>query len=879
MRVALVTARLLLTITSIGCGGVRPGDGAGSRIEVKQRLVSGASLKQFQASEQATTFTEFEWKFGDDHSTWPQITGSLDESWKGRGVRLRKVDSQLALEGNVDFSSRDVDEIEVEVARKALGAAVLYWMAPGQPFSTECRLRLSGAESASSTVRFVVRGHPCWEGKVGKLRLVLGVNEEHLRVLSVRGLRSRYPKDRLLELDGSEWRLDLAGELHDARLAAVGRDWRIGLTLPRGGRLAFAFSTGRSPGGAVDASVTFVQTGQEEVELYRAAGDSPGSVVAWREATIDLGALGGRQGELVFRFAAPESELAFTAVPAWGDVRILGPATRATPDLFLISVDTLRGDRLSLAGYGRRTTARIDEWAMRNAVIFSHAVASSPWTLPSHVSMFTGQDCLSHGVNVDLRVPEGLVPLAERLRSSGYRTIAVTGGGYLHPRYGLDRGFDQFIYWDRGQGSESELVSNLERALSVLKASEGEKVFLFFHTYEVHTPYHARQPYFDNFGGASAPVEKRTIAVAREPSTAANGYLTRSAFQGSGDSDVEAEEVARIPGLLYDSGVAYADSKIGDLLSEIEKRASAASALTVLTSDHGEALGEHGLAFHAYPYEDNLHVPLLVSFPDRRGAGTRRDEVVGLIDVAPTILAAARVDPIAADGVDLGTLRAGVTRWLWSYAASSNWGIALRTGVDRKFLFNDSAWKPLRGKASYFDLAADPGESRDLGIASAPARDLGRMVRRRLAESLGGLFVDLSNTGGATLRADFFSSSFQPERIKLPLVTGDPEILWRDGGIVRVELEPGEQARLVVHSRELSTLRVNIDEELVRELPAATIRRGVAFRRSSGGWSLAPIGGQKTDLTIGFRGDSSTGAGPDAVDRSLEAQLRELGYV
>jgi len=149
------------------------------------------------------------------------------------------------------------------------------------------------------------------------------------------------------------------------------------------------------------------------------------------------------------------------------------------PNIILISIDTLRADRLSLDGRQPPSSPRIDSWARRSAVTFRAAVAQAPWTLPSHCSMLTGLDPLHHGVNHPFEAaPDELVTLAERLSREGYYTAGITGGGWLHPRYGLADGYDRYRYWTGEQRGDEELAAHAEIAADWLEELR-EPFFLF----------------------------------------------------------------------------------------------------------------------------------------------------------------------------------------------------------------------------------------------------------------------------------------------------------------------------------------------------------------------------------------------------------------
>ena len=129
-------------------------------------------------------------------------------------------------------------------------------------------------------------------------------------------------------------------------------------------------------------------------------------------------------------------------------------------------------------------------------MVFENAVVSAPWTLPSHASLLTGLDADRHGgMNHGLPMPAGIKTLPQMLRAAGYRTLAITGGGWMRPEYGFARGVDRYRYWPPGVDREEELEAGVARAQEWLEQLSGDPFFLFFHTFEVHSPHRRRQPH------------------------------------------------------------------------------------------------------------------------------------------------------------------------------------------------------------------------------------------------------------------------------------------------------------------------------------------------------------------------------------------------
>ena len=189
-----------------------------------------------------------------------------------------------------------------------------------------------------------------------------------------------------------------------------------------------------------------------------------------------------------------------------------GPAIKPKQrlNLILLSIDTLRADRLGAYGYKRDTTPAIDRFA-KQSVVFEQTVAASSWTIPSHVSLFTGLYPSSHSVtSTSRKIPQEIPTLTEILKKEGYRTFAFTGGGNMDSRIGFGRGFEMYTVREHEQGGKLKgLASSIARAEESLRSvSADQPYFLFLHTYDVHCPYEAPAPYGHMFHSSTAePVE------------------------------------------------------------------------------------------------------------------------------------------------------------------------------------------------------------------------------------------------------------------------------------------------------------------------------------------------------------------------------------
>lgn len=353
------------------------------------------------------------------------------------------------------------------------------------------------------------------------------------------------------------------------------------------------------------------------------------------------------------------------------------------PDLFLITLDTVRADALGFSGNHEVETPNMDRFA-REGRIYTFAHAHNVVTLPSHACILTGLYAFHHGLhdNVSPPLDPSIPTLATLLKAKGYATAAFVGAFPLDSRFGLANGFE--VYDDHyGKGRESTDFAMSERpapevlrpALEWLSKPESRPRFLWVHLYDAHSPYIPPPPFAERY--------------------AAKPYLG---------------EIAGI------------DAEIVPLLDAIRARERS---LTVLTADHGESLGEHGERTHGiFAYESTLHVPLVL-----RGVGVTPGvdpRPVRHVDIAPTLLEAAGVAAPGLDGVALSASAASVPSYFEALTANLSRGWApLRGVVDGRNKYVDLPIPEL------YDLAGDPTETRNLLPDEARRRDF----RRRMPEA------------------------------------------------------------------------------------------------------------------------------------------------
>jgi len=348
------------------------------------------------------------------------------------------------------------------------------------------------------------------------------------------------------------------------------------------------------------------------------------------------------------------------------------PPPAGPPDIILVSMDTLRADRLGAYGNEAGLTPNLDHFAAE-ATVFDDAWAVANETLYSHGAAFTSRYTTETGPIFDtFRLAGGCPTLAEVLAVYGYDTAGFTGGGHLGPEFGLGRGFST---WKVSQGWGS-LYHSVPDALRWLDARASEEpFFLFVHGYDTHHRYLKPGPWGlahvradqEGAGPRAARGNLGTVQMVDGwyfPRMNPPDLLDFRALRvhGPGErrrierlarrKDIGAEPVTQddidyVRG-IYDGAVGYGDAWFGLFMSALERRGVLERAVVVLMSDHGEELGEDGLFHHRYSLSDlTLRVPLMVRLPGGEGGGRHVPGQVDLNDVMPTLLEAAGAAPPA----------------------------------------------------------------------------------------------------------------------------------------------------------------------------------------------------------------------------------------
>lgn len=309
----------------------------------------------------------------------------------------------------------------------------------------------------------------------------------------------------------------------------------------------------------------------------------------------------------------------------------VNPPAESRPNVVLIVLDTTRADALRGATTGESRTPRIDALAAEGTS-YTRAYSTSFWTLPAHASLLTGlHPSLIGATSETNRLPPGPATLAELLSDAGYRTGAIVRNAWLAAERGFGRGFHDFdeAWRVRGPPARVELRTASKAAEWIQSKAALEAPFFLLVNFNVaHLPYFSPSEYWERV--RSRPWPKSQVKRLRSI-TGMWSHLAGALELSDSDLVLLRE--------LYSAQIAVADDLVGRIVDALVGADLLDDTLLILTSDHGENLGEHGKIDHLLSmYETTLRIPLTIRYPARFPGGQQRDELVSLVDIAPTIL-------------------------------------------------------------------------------------------------------------------------------------------------------------------------------------------------------------------------------------------------
>ncbi len=482
-----------------------------------------------------------------------------------------------------------------------------------------------------------------------------------------------------------------------ALLARPGNRYTFELTLPS--KALLVIGTGHEPGAlAGPARFTIHQDGMLLLDEIVAPD------LKWHDHEIPLLGRAGSKTLLTLESSAVSGSPGEVR-GLWADPRVLGASP--APSILLITVDALRADHLSALGYARDTSPSLAHLAALGAT-FERATAQACQTWESLTSLFTGLHPARNGVRKrGLRLSPDIQPIGDLFSNQGYDTFA-----------GTDLAFFPAVYLSAFD--ESEIIagkvkpSPRKQFLRIRDRFKAYPTLAWFHLEQTHYPLVPVEPlrYARDYHG---PL--------RDGVTEAQHALLRA-------GQVSAAEQEHIIA-LYDSAIRDADAEIHALLTLLIEAAAWENTIVVVTADHGEHLGEHGVVLdHVAPYDEVLHVPLFISWPEKIVPGTRVHARVQLIDVLPTLLSLAGAPlPKELDGRDLSPALRGQRLPDAPAFAELGGRIHARYSDNEKTIINpgnfvyqlETGIKSSVQETELYDLSADPGELRNLARVD-PAR-------------------------------------------------------------------------------------------------------------------------------------------------------------
>jgi len=395
--------------------------------------------------------------------------------------------------------------------------------------------------------------------------------------------------------------------------------------------------------------------------------------------------------------------------------------------VILITVDTLRSDHLPVYGYTKVKTPCIDQFA-QDGLVFDQAFAHSPMTLPSHSTIMTGLLPQKHGVreNLGFLLSDKPQTMAEAFSEAGYHTAAFVSTMVLRPETGIDQGFQSYDgpFQKQKQShvrsfAQQDGKLTLEAAKQWLSRETSSKFFLWVHLYEPHTPYQPPPPYADQYSNQ------------------------------------------------YDGEIAYTDALLHDFVEHLKTSNLYDKSIVLLTSDHGESLGEHGEREHGlFAYRPVIQVPFILKLPQNHLANTRRSDLVGLVDVKATLLELAGVDTNAEDGIPLlGSKPVPGDRALYNEAMTAElyYGWHAHRGVIQEGFHYLLGHEP-----EVFNLANDPGEIQNLAGGKSFPNSVRKTLNRNRSEEMAqteiseedkAMLASLGYTGGFEMGSEILNLS------------------------------------------------------------------------------------------------------------------------
>jgi len=309
---------------------------------------------------------------------------------------------------------------------------------------------------------------------------------------------------------------------------------------------------------------------------------------------------------------------------AWVNPRL--NIVKENPKVFLVIVlDTLRYDHTSVYGYQRKTTPFLEKLAA-DGVVYNHAFTTTSWTLPAHVSLFSGKDLSEHGVVAPRdSIPEDYPLAAEIFQEKGFLTAAFTGGGFVDDSYGFYRGFQYYSDEPGNVFSMNSAERVFHHFKNYINRFRGNNLFIFLHTYQMHAPYKAPHPYIEKINKNE---EGNLLDLSK--------FIQHKYEYFKPLKEAERQQLID----LYDASILYADEAlIGNVINYLKQEGLYEDAMIVVLSDHGEEFFDHGSWEHGHTlYNELIKIPLVIKFPFNTNKKGIEESLVSITDIPGMML-------------------------------------------------------------------------------------------------------------------------------------------------------------------------------------------------------------------------------------------------
>lgn len=772
------------------------------------RLRAVATLHEQMLGSRASTADLLE----DAHWSSPQWRTSVEHN--DAGLLVAHESSPATINTQPHLPAWRYNTLAANIKTAHIGAVRLRWRSSWRPseYSDAAELRIITANEENTYVFALHAGdRGAWRGNIDDLELEIDtprgtaeISSVELRFDHTRAREGMLIHDTYMEAIYSphfEWRVTVPEngqlEFHIASLQRLESqrqhlvrtrvykesDVTAGATAPLGEAHVFPI---------MDRAMNVENDADSGTEVFRQTLPPIENETDrdWTSVQVDLSEYAGEA--VVLRF---ESGDAVTGTPlgiAWGNpmLRPMKPKRSRTP-IILISNDSLRAANLSAYGYHRETTPDLDAFR-DDAVLYEQAIAPEPWTLSAHMSMLTGLYPHHHGANATSNLSTMIPTLPERLsEEADYRTEGVTGHRWwLDPSRGFGRGFDRYTPFTYVDGHFIPIGEMQPMVLQWLDAHVGDNLFLFYHNYDIHSKFE------DTYPAPYWPVEDRFLHFSKEMGPVPD-FRAIQEFGDTAEQLLAGHNLGRhtIPDdmraymvALYDDCIRMVDHYLGALFAHLKELDIYDDALIIVTADHGESFDEHGEYLHVSLHETNLHVPLMVKYPDNWRAGARVSEQVSLTSLYPTILEAAGLAP-------RGELEAPSLQALLEEADAQEERVYAWNDVYRSdFMARDYPWKLIYDKAAeafqLFNLLNDPGEKQNLWQEdSENAASLSKDIEAFYFTDMRGLFVrvHMPESEYARVLLELDATSWDA-RLSAPSTYEDPVLRETSSGLIEAHL-------------------------------------------------------------------------------------------